>query len=89
MPQDLVKFGMIPEFVGRVPVVVSLDALDEEALVKILKEPRNSLIRQYKRLLKLTAWTWILTMMPWWRSPRNPWTERQEPEDCGLSWSLP
>ena len=53
MPQDLVKFGMIPEFVGRVPVVVSLDALDEEALVKILKEPRNSLIRQYKRLFEL------------------------------------
>lgn len=53
MPQDLVKFGMIPEFVGRVPVVVSLDALDEEALVKILKEPRNSLIRQYKRLFEI------------------------------------
>ena len=53
MPQDLVKFGMIPEFVGRVPVVVSLDALDEEALVKILSEPKNSLVRQYKRLFEL------------------------------------
>lgn len=53
MPQDLVKFGMIPEFVGRVPVVVSLDALDKTALVKILKEPRNSLVKQYKRLFEL------------------------------------
>ena len=45
MPQDLVKFGMIPEFVGRVPVVVSLEALDQDALVRILKEPKNSLIK--------------------------------------------
>ena len=53
MPQDFVKFGMIPEFVGRVPVVVSLDMLDEEALLKILKEPKNSLVRQYKKLFEL------------------------------------
>ena len=53
MPQDLVKFGLIPEFVGRVPVVVSLDALDKEALVKILTEPRNSLVRQYQTLFGL------------------------------------
>ena len=48
MPHDLVKFGMIPEFVGRVPVVVSLDALDKEALVRILKEPKNSLYKPSK-----------------------------------------
>ena len=47
------KFGLIPEFVGRVPVVVSLDALDKEALVKILTEPRNSLVRQYQTLFGL------------------------------------
>ena len=47
-PQDLIKFGMIPEFVGRVPVVVSLHALDENALVRILTEPKNALIKQYK-----------------------------------------
>ena len=46
MPEDLVKFGLIPEFIGRVPVVVSLDGLDEEALVKILTKPRNALIKQ-------------------------------------------
>ena len=49
MPQDFIKFGMIPEFIGRVPVVVSLNALDEAALVKILTEPKNSLVKQYKK----------------------------------------
>ena len=53
MPQDFVKFGMIPEFIGRVPVVVTLDALDEETLIQILKEPKNSLVRQYQKLFEL------------------------------------
>ena len=50
---DLLKFGLIPEFIGRVPIIVSLDALDEEALVRILKEPKNSLIKQYQKLFDL------------------------------------
>jgi ATP-dependent Clp protease ATP-binding subunit ClpX len=53
VPQDLVKFGLIPEFVGRVPVTVSLDLLDEEALVRILTEPKNAIIKQYKKLLAM------------------------------------
>ena len=53
MPEDFVKFGLIPEFIGRVPIVVTLDQLDEKALVRILKEPKNSLVRQYKKLLEL------------------------------------
>lgn len=53
LPQDLIKFGLIPEFVGRVPVVVSLDSLDEEALVRILKEPKNAIVKQYKALFSL------------------------------------
>ena len=53
VPQDFVKFGLIPEFIGRVPVVVSLDALDEEALVRILKEPKNAIVKQYQKLLEL------------------------------------
>lgn len=53
MPQDFVKFGLIPEFVGRVPVTVSLDSLDKEALVRILNEPKNSLIKQYMALFRL------------------------------------
>lgn len=53
MPQDLVKYGLIPEFVGRVPVTVTLELLDEEALVRILKEPKNAIIKQYKKLFEL------------------------------------
>ncbi|MFG6357635.1 MAG: ATP-dependent Clp protease ATP-binding subunit ClpX [Acetatifactor sp.] len=51
-PQDLVKFGLIPEFVGRVPINVSLKGLDREALVKILKEPKSALIKQYQKLFE-------------------------------------
>ncbi|MBQ6603207.1 MAG: ATP-dependent Clp protease ATP-binding subunit ClpX [Eubacterium sp.] len=52
-PEDFVKYGLIPELVGRIPVVVALDALDEEALVKILKEPKNSIIKQYQKLFEM------------------------------------
>ncbi len=52
-PQDLTKFGLIPEFVGRVPIVVNLQPLDETALVKILTEPKNALIKQYQKLIGL------------------------------------
>ena len=53
MPGDLLKFGLIPEFVGRLPIVVTLEALDEDALVKILSEPKNALIKQYKKLFEM------------------------------------
>ena len=53
VPQDFVKYGMIPEFIGRVPVVVSLDALDEEALVRILRDPKNAITKQYQKLFEL------------------------------------
>lgn len=53
LPQDLVKFGIIPEFVGRVPVTVSLDLLDEDALKEILVKPRNAIVKQYQKLLEL------------------------------------
>ena len=53
LPQDFIKFGMIPEFMGRVPVVVSLDELDKDALVRILTEPKNALIKQYQGLIGL------------------------------------
>ena len=49
-PQDLVKFGLIPEFIGRVPITVALEGLDKDALVRILKEPKNALIKQYRKL---------------------------------------
>ena len=53
LPEDLVKFGLIPEFIGRLPVMVSLEQLDEAALVKILTEPKNAIVRQYKKLLAM------------------------------------
>lgn len=52
-PEDLLKFGLIPEFVGRIPVLVSLDPLSEESLVRILKEPKNALVRQYEELFRM------------------------------------
>ena len=53
MPEDLLKFGMIPEFVGRLPVITSVHNLDRDALIRILTEPRNALVRQYRRLFEL------------------------------------
>ena len=53
VPQDLTKFGLIPEFVGRVPINVSLRGLDKEALIRILKEPKNALIKQYQKLFEM------------------------------------
>ena len=52
-PEDLLKFGLIPEFVGRLPIIVTLENLDEDALVKILTEPKNALVKQYARLMEL------------------------------------
>lgn len=57
LPQDFVKFGLIPEFIGRVPVTVSLDMLDRDALIRILKEPKNALTRQYQKLFELDGVT--------------------------------
>src|SRR5699024_7552347 len=53
LPEDLLRYGLIPEFIGRLPVTASLTPLDEEALVEILTKPKNALVKQYKRLLDL------------------------------------
>jgi ATP-dependent Clp protease ATP-binding subunit ClpX len=53
MPEDLLKFGMIPEFIGRLPVITSVNSLDRDALIQILTEPKNALVRQYRRLFEL------------------------------------
>ena len=52
-PEDLLKYGLIPEFIGRLPIIATLDDLDEKSLIKILLEPKNSLVKQYKELFKL------------------------------------
>lgn len=61
MPEDLLKFGLIPEFVGRLPIVVTLDALDEEALIRILTEPRNALIKQYQKMFSMDGVDLVFT----------------------------
>lgn len=53
LPEDLLKYGLIPEFVGRLPIIVTLDALDEDALIRILTEPKNALVKQYEKLFEL------------------------------------
>ncbi|NWN95873.1 MAG: ATP-dependent Clp protease ATP-binding subunit ClpX, partial [Bacillus sp. (in: Bacteria)] len=53
LPDDLLSFGLIPEFIGRLPVNATLEQLDEEALIKILTEPKNALVKQYKKMLEL------------------------------------
>ena len=53
MPEDLIKFGLIPEFIGRLPMVASVTNLDKESLVKILSEPKNALVKQYLRLFEM------------------------------------
>jgi ATP-dependent Clp protease ATP-binding subunit ClpX len=53
MPEDLLKFGMIPEFIGRLPVITNVRSLDRDALIRILTEPRNALVKQYQRLFEL------------------------------------
>ena len=52
-PEDLLKYGLIPEFIGRLPMIATLEDLDEKSLIKILQEPKNSLTKQYKELFKL------------------------------------
>src|SRR5690606_11707335 len=53
LPEDLLRFGLIPEFVGRLPVISTLEPLDEETLVRILKEPKNALVKQYQKLMEM------------------------------------
>ena len=61
MPEDLLKFGLIPEFVGRLPIVVTLDALDEESLIQILTEPRNALVKQYQKSFSMDGVDLVFT----------------------------
>ena len=53
LPQDLLKFGLIPEFVGRLPIITTLKELDRESLIRIITEPKNALVKQYQKLLEM------------------------------------
>ena len=53
LPEDLLRFGLIPEFIGRLPIIASLNQLDEEALIEILTKPKNALVKQYQKMLEI------------------------------------
>ena len=84
MPQDLVKFGIIPEFIGRVPVTVALKSLDENALVEILTKPKNAIVKQYEKLFELDGVKLTFTDEAL-KTIRLK--ERQGQEDCEQLWS--
>ena len=88
VPRDLVKFGLIPEFIGRVPVTVALNELDEEAMVRILTEPKNALIKQFERLFDMDGVQLIFTEDAG-RWPKRPWNGISAPGACGPCWKTP
>ena len=81
-PHDLLKFGIIPELVGRLPVITALQSLTKEDLVRILTEPKNALVRQYQKLLELDHVGLDITGDAWRPLPRKPLTGRSAPEVC-------
>ena len=86
MPEDLLKFGMIPEFIGRLPVITSVHNLDRDALVSILTEPRNALVKQYQRLFELDGVELEFTDDALERSPTRRSCAAPAPAACAPSW---
>jgi ATP-dependent Clp protease ATP-binding subunit ClpX len=72
LPEDLLKFGLIPEFVGRLPMIGAVRSLDREALIKILMEPKNSLVKQYSKVFEFEDVELEFTRMRWTPSPSSP-----------------
>lgn len=83
-PEDLIKFGLIPEFIGRLPVVATLNELSEEALIQILKEPKNALTKQYQALFNPKASIWNSVTKRWTLSPGKQWRVKPAP----VAWVL-
>ena len=81
--EDLRNFGMIPEFLGRLPVICTLQSLDREMFVKILKEPRNAILKQYQKLLALDEVRLEFEDDALYAMQRKQWKRIQEPELCG------
>ena len=87
MPEDLLKFGMIPEFIGRLPVLTSVENLDKEALMQILTEPKNALVKQYQRLFDLDNVELEFDAPPWMQSQILPWIVELVPVAFAQSWN--
>ena len=78
-PEDLIRYGLIPEFVGRLPIVATLDELDEKALISILTEPKNALVKQYHKLLLIEGVDLEIREDALTRCRPRPWIERPGP----------
>ena len=85
-PEDLLKFGLIPEFVGRLPVIATLDDLDEKALIKILTEPKNALIKQYQSLFKMENVKLTIQRKLVKPLPKRRWNAKPVRADCARLW---
>ena len=85
MPEDLLKFGLIPEFIGRLPVMVTLTALSAEDLVRVLTEPKNAVTRQFQKFLSLDKVELAFTRVPSRQRPRWRWTARPGHGRCARS----
>ena len=88
-PHDLLKFGIIPELVGRLPVIASLNALKREDLVRILTEPKNALVKQYKKLLEYDEVELEFSRRPWRPSPTRPSSGTSAPGPAGRHGGYP
>jgi len=85
-PEDLLRFGLIPEFIGRLPVVATLEDLDEPALIEILSKPKNALIKQYARLFEMEGVKLSFTEDALGSVARRAIAARPEREACAPSW---
>lgn len=84
-PEDLIKFGLIPEFIGRLPVVATLSELDEAALLQILQEPKNALTKQYQALFRLESVDLEFREEALRAIAKKPWRAKPALAACGLS----
>lgn len=87
LPEDLVKFGLIPELVGRIPVITGLKALDEEALIRILVEPKNAIVKQYQKLFEMDNIQLIFEPEALKAIAIWPLNRKTAPGDCVPLWN--
>ncbi len=84
--EDLLRYGLIPEFIGRLPVLVTLEELSKDALVRIITEPKNALVKQYKKLFDMDHVELEIQPEPLKLSQRKRWSARRAPEGFAASW---
>ena len=87
-PEDLLQFGFIPEMVGRLPVVASLEELDRDALVRVLVEPKNAIVKQYQQLFNYDGVELMFTQGgPWKPLRKRPYPTTRPAPDASATWS--